>query len=384
MTKTIPEAHRTGRIAMLAFAVLATIAMVADAQAADASDYKVNVRNSGSAVAVEQAPPQYPRGDVKRGQEGWVRMSYVVSDDGKAIDPIILDSSGGAAFEKEARDVVAEWRFEAATDGQELPYNIVNIRSEITRGKDAATADFIRRTKYILTYLHQEENAIARSQADIAYKTGGWNLYESTMLWLMLGRVEGAEGDSAGKLEMYNRALALSNSKSIPSAERVELLEKIFLLQSQFQQYAAALRTIESLKKTQGSESAVERHSKQASEFSKHLSGDDTVTATATISLPCDCEEGQALWHYVPARRSFSFDVVQGNVDRFEARCEGKRIKSAVQSDKRWVLAPDWGACRVYVFGDDGATFNFLEHLDDGGENSSKPPEPVVRTNVLD
>lgn len=361
-----PGTLKIGSITTLALAALATIT---NAQAADASDYKVQVRNSGNAVTLDIASPQYPRGDVKRGQEGWVRMSVVVSHEGKAIDPIILDSSGGPAFEREARDVVSEWRFEPANDGQELPYNIANIRSEISRGKDAATADFIRRTRHILTYLHQEENTIARSQANIAYETGGWNLYESTMLWLMLGRVEGAQGNDAGKLEMYSRALALSNSRSIPNAERIDLLEKIFLLQSQFQQYAAALRTLESLKKVEGGESAVERHSKQAKELSEHLADDETVAAAATISLPCDCDEGQALWHYVPARRSFSFDDLQGNVDRFEARCEAKRIKGDVQSGKRWELAPAWGACRVYVFGDDGASFKFLEHLDDGGEN---------------
>ena len=77
------------------------------------------------------------------------------------------------------------------------------------------------------------------------------------------------------------------------------------------------------------------------------------------------CDEGQPLWHYVPARRTFSFDNLNGEVERFEARCEDARISGPVVTGKTWTLDDSWGACRVFVFGDGGATFDFLEHLKD-------------------
>ena len=363
-----------GRIAILTIAAIPTLASAQQ-------NFDFDLKETGTAVVIEQKEPGYPGGSVRRGQEGWVRMSYAVTAEGRAIDPIVLNSSGGGSFEKEARQVLPEWRFEPGE--MELPYNIANIRFEINRGRDAATSNFIRRTKRIMIHLHNEEVADARKQADATYDIGGWNLYESTMLWLMLGRVDGAEDNNAGKLEMYTRALEMGNSTAIPSDDRVELLEKIFLLQSHFQQYAAALRTIKRLKDVRGNEEALERVANRAAEIEQKLAGDEITTAKATVYNPCDCDEGEPLWHYVPARRTFSFANANGNVERFEARCEGQRISGTVEAGKTWTLASEWGFCRVIVFGNDGATFDFLEHLHDS-EETAADKSAAARNHVLD
>ena len=371
--------HTCRRISLGRLAIFAVATAPAFASAQQNFDF--DLKETGAAVAIEQKAPGYPGGNVRRGQEGWVRMSYVVTPDGRAIDPVILNSSGGGSFENEARRVLPEWRFEPGD--VELPYNIVNVRSEINRGRDAATSNFIRRTKRILTHLHNEEVAAARKQTDAASAMGGWNLYESTMLWLMLGRVDGAESNNAGKLEMYSRALEMGNSTAIPSDDRVELLEKIFLLQSHFQQYAAALVTRGRLEGVRGKEEAMERTADRAREIEQKIAGDDVLKARATIYNPCDCDEGEPLWHYVPARRTFSFANANGNVERFEARCEGQRISGDFESERTWTLAPEWGFCRVIVFGSDGATFDFLEYLHDG-EEGGVDKTAGARNHVLD
>ena len=374
MTRHTCRVSGLGRLAILTIAAIPTLASAQQ-------NFDFDLKETGEAVAVDQKVPGYPGGSVRRGQEGWVRMSYVVTPEGHAIDPIILNSSGGRGFEDEAKRVMPEWRFEPGE--VELPYNIVNIRSEINRGRDAATSNFIRRTKRILIHLHNEEVVEAREQADAAYKMGGWNLYESTMLWLMLGRVNGAENNNAGKLEMYNRALEMGNSTAIPSDDRVELLEKIFLLQSHLQQYAAALKTRGRLADVRGNEEAMERTASRAAEFEQKLANDAVTTAKATLYNPCGCDEDESLWHYVPARRTFSFANASGNVERFEARCEGQRISGDFEPDKTWTLEPEWGFCRVIVFGNDGATFDFLEHLHDS-EDSAIEKSSVARNHVLD
>ena len=199
---------------------------------ANAQKYEFDLKNTGAAVVIEQAQPGYPRSSVRKGQEGWVRMSFVVTADGRAIDPIVIDSSGGAGFEREAREAISTWRFETTASGAELPYNVANIRSKIRRGRNSASHTFLRHYRQVAKYLYFEDNDLARNQIDSASNFGGWNLYESTMLWLMLGRVEGVEGNHAGKLEMYRRALGVSTSKSLPRNDRRDLLEKIFGLES--------------------------------------------------------------------------------------------------------------------------------------------------------
>jgi hypothetical protein len=77
------------------------------------------------AVVIEQPAPESPR-RARRMQEAWVQMSYVVTSEGRAIDPIITDSSGGIGFEDEVRKVTEQWRFEPTSNSRELPYNILN------------------------------------------------------------------------------------------------------------------------------------------------------------------------------------------------------------------------------------------------------------------
>ncbi|MCH8278297.1 MAG: hypothetical protein IIC12_05130 [Proteobacteria bacterium] len=76
------------------------------------------------------------------------------------------------------------------------------------------------------------------------------------------------------------------------------------------------------------------------------------ISASATIANPCDCDAGEALWHYTPIRRTFSFANIDGTVDRFEARCERQRISAAVATEKLWALPSEWGHCRIFVLGD--------------------------------
>ena len=78
------------------------------------------------------------------------------------------------------------------------------------------------------------------------------------------------------------------------------------------------------------------------------------------------------MWFYEPQRRTFSFDNIEGEVTSFEARCQRQRIKGEVTSDREWELPDDWGSCQVFVFGDDGATFDFLGHMNDANDSSNE------------
>ncbi len=54
------------------------------------------------ARAVERVAPTYPRLELNSGNQGWVRLSFVVTENGEVVDPIVTDSSGGHRFEREA------------------------------------------------------------------------------------------------------------------------------------------------------------------------------------------------------------------------------------------------------------------------------------------
>jgi TonB family protein len=328
-----------------------------------AERYDVGIWNSGAtAKPIEQTEPAFPTELAESGQEGWVRMHFVINADGQAIDPIIIDSSGGPAFEAAARAAAADWRFAPPESGSEDAHNLVNIRSEVRGSRDSATKSFRRDHERIVLDLVHEQNEDARQKMDELYASGGFNTYESTMLWLMMGRVEGVEDNDPGKLECYRRALAVSTRKTLRVENRRGLLEKIFELEDHFGHYSAALQTFGSLQVASGKRKVNEVLAARAAEIEALVDGETDLVTRAAIYNPCDCDEGKPLWYYKPARRTFSFANLSGNVESFEARCENQRIQGAVEAGTEWTLAPEWGSCRVFVFGDDEATFEFVEH----------------------
>ena len=361
--------------------IAVVLAGIAIASPAKAQNYDFKIFNTSvGAKPVDQKNPSYPSG-VRRGQEGWVSVNYVITADGMVADPVIVDSVGGHGFEDSVRAALLEWRFEPP--GELLANNTTNVRFEIYRGRDMATSNFMRRYHRIVTHLHHEENAEARTSVDQAYDLGGWNLYESAMLWLMIGRVEGVEDNIAGKLEAYRRALGVSNTNSIDSEDLRELLVKVFRLEIELSQFAAARTTLRALKREPGSQKDVTALADLEAQLDQALAGEAPIAAKALLFSPCNSDSGQPLWTYAPARRTFSFAALNGNVERFEVRCERERLEGLIEADKTWSLPQDAKNCQVFVFGDDGASFEFVEHLETESDDATGLTT-VARSDVLD
>lgn len=183
---------------------------------------------------------------------------------------------------------------------------------------------------------------------------------------------------------MYRRGLAVSDERSLQRNARIDLLEDIFELEAELGQYSAAMQTLAVLREIKGSKAAVKRLTARAEEIATILENDPVLVANAFVVNPCDCDAGVALWDYVPVRRTFSFANLSGNVERFEARCELQRLSGAVETDQQWTLDADWGFCQIFVFGDDGATFDFLEHSPGIEGTGAADETAVARNHVLD
>ena len=121
----------------------------------------------------------------------------------------------------------------------------------------------------------------------------------------------------------------------------------------------------------------------QIADLQRQLASGAPISAQATLFNPCNAEQGRPLWAYVPARRTFSFAALNGNVERFEVRCERERLEGRIEAEKTWSLPEGAGNCQVFVFGEDGATFEFVEHHEAQTPNATGEAV-VARSDVLD
>ena len=63
---------------------------------------------------VEDAGPLYPEAARAEGIEGWVKLEYDISIDGRVENLSVLESSPPGVFDAAAMAAVAQWRYRAA------------------------------------------------------------------------------------------------------------------------------------------------------------------------------------------------------------------------------------------------------------------------------
>jgi TonB family protein len=66
------------------------------------------------AEPIERVPPIFPTQAARNGNEGWVRLSFVVDENGAVVDPVIEDSSGIRGFEKASLRAIKQWQYSPA------------------------------------------------------------------------------------------------------------------------------------------------------------------------------------------------------------------------------------------------------------------------------
>lgn len=68
-------------------------------------------------TAVSRMPPVYPMSAKRRNIEGWVRVRFVVDEEGDVDDVTILDEDPPGVFDRAVIDCVSDWRFRPGTVG---------------------------------------------------------------------------------------------------------------------------------------------------------------------------------------------------------------------------------------------------------------------------
>jgi len=56
-------------------------------------------------------PPQYPPAALMRGTEGWVRVLFLVTEEGLVEDPVVIEAEPKNVFNNAATAAVSRWRF---------------------------------------------------------------------------------------------------------------------------------------------------------------------------------------------------------------------------------------------------------------------------------
>ncbi len=321
--------------------------------------------------------PEYPLVAQRFGNEGWVMLSFVVSETGEVEEPMIEDSSGVEAFERAALDAIRRWRYTPATvNGEPVEQSMLKTRITFALEGPAtgATRRFQDAYRAIRRLLDAGDYAAAEPLLGEMEFGGRQNLYEDALFWaLKYGYLEGVQStDTAAKQRALQLALG-HQADHLPADMLVALFQRLYVLQVQATDFSAARSTFERLRDSEAA-SKSDQHARAVAELTPSYEQIERVIAGPQV-LTVKAEIGQYdYWVHDLMRRSFSIATVNGRIDAVDVRCErGTRRYASFPDGAVWQVPESWGECGVYIKGERGTTLTFEEYPAD------TPATPLAR-----
>jgi TonB family protein len=327
---------------------------------------------------ISRVNPNYPRQALTTGKEGWVRLSFVVSETGDVEEPMIEDSSGVEEFELAALEAISNWRYTPATlngdpVAQSMQHTTITFRLE--GAATGATPQFERAYRKIRQLLDAGDYAVAEQSIEELELGGRHNMYEDALFWaLKYGYLEGVQSpDTAEKIRALELALGHEDDEVLPSTIFVAAAQRLYVLQVQAIDLSAARQIFERLR-----DSAHGKRSSQHAAVIAQLTPtyeqiEQVIAGRETLPVKAEIDR-YGYWHHDLMRRSFSLADVNGRIESVSVRCErGTRLYENYPDDAVWHVPESWGECGAYIKGESGTTFTFEEYP------TGTPATPLAR-----
>jgi TonB family protein len=333
-------------------------------------------------IPLERSNPDYPSGPLSQGREGWVELSFVISETGDVLEPMIEQSSGGEPFEREALRAVQRWKYKPATqDGVPVERATKTvIRFQLESGPPRgdyvvrASPGFVKDYRQLVGLVDGKDFEGAAALLAKMEAEEQLNRYETAWLWwakyVYLSRASSA--DHPQMRRALERAVGSEDDMYLSMEQFVAAAERLVVLHAQAGDIAAAIDMFERLRDavTKFAEARATAGTQAAQSYTQSVAGLqpgyeamlELVQSDRPMAMNGTVGEFD-YWVHDLLRRSFSLANVNGRLELLDIRCErGRRRYGAVVVDTVWRVPEDWGNCGIYIKGEPGATFAFREY----------------------
>ncbi|MBF7073678.1 energy transducer TonB [Glaciecola sp. MH2013] len=342
-------------------ASLLSLLTISPLQAAESEQAKLLFEVERAEI-LKRVPPRYPKEAAGRGQEGWVRFSYVITEEGNVIDPVVTDSSGDRNFERESIRAIKKWKFEPASqDGKPIQQCDMEVQFDflLTSKRDDKSKGVRRQFN---TLYKEATQAILDDDLEKATELANkiknkkiWNMYENAWYWMLKARLAGLKQDPSEELKSLNRANFGGESKVYLGDKNYKYnLSRIFILQLQAQKFSKAHGTYLTLMEQEGANEEFANLKSYYERLDNMLNSDDNLVQRATI-------DERGVKEHELYRSTFAISNVDGDLDMLDIRCRNKRTKYTVATDTYWSIPKSWGQCSVLFEGDEDTSFDIIE-----------------------
>ncbi len=300
--------------------------------------------------------PRYPAGYAARNKEGWVTLAMMVDPQGKPYDIIVANSSGDPNFEKEAIRAAKKFTYDPAVMGDTAIDSgaAVSISFALS-GRPGASRRFIHLYRLVNDAIHAEDRARADEllgKIDVLEV----NLYEEAYRQLVLFSYFSKWGSQKEQLLAIERATYIDEDNGfLPDSLLISALSTRMHLEARLQRIRDAMVTADTLLRFDLSEAQHQAVTGLRGQLQNALESNHTFHVVDDIS------DAYRFGHRL-ARRSFSFQDIDGDIAELRLHCEKAFLGFAYEQDMRYTVPESAGNCLLTAIGDPGTTFTLVEH----------------------
>lgn len=88
----------------------------------------------------------------------------------------------------------------------------------------------------------------------------------------------------------------------------------------------------------------------------------DALVNSEKELVSCTDIRSNGYWHYALVRNEFTLNNIIGNLTKIDIRCANKRHVYSIENNNTWKLPDAWQQCHIFIFGEDNASFELVEH----------------------
>jgi TonB family protein len=322
------------------------------------------------AAPIDQPKPYYPIRDTGSAGlyvEAQVDVRYTIGADGGVKEAAIENLIGPQEFADSALSAVRSYKFRPATEsGQPVEENRrVRFEFYVQDSEKAGRPEV--GNAYNVAIREDRDNkpdvAIAALKAIIGEQR--LNFYERTTVSYALAEIYVEQKNYPAALDAI-RAATLLDGGFLAPATRQDAIRLHIRVAAAAGELSEAFLWLDTLK----ARNPVDDDDPDAKLIAKLHA---TLNSNAPLSSVAAIAPDGTPWHHTMLRRSFEFSNITGTLKGFALRCERHGIESAISDKADWTVPASWSGCEIYVSGDPGAKFQFLEAVPAARGDQGKP-----------
>lgn len=301
--------------------------------------------------------PKYPVNAARSNREGWAKFSFIIEKDGSVSNVIAIDNSGSKDITLAAKKAVMKWQYEPAMEnGQPIQQCVNNVRLDFRMHKNGTTKvtrkfnSIYKKAKKAL-----EEKNYTKVDEYLANlkKIKYLHMSENNFLQLLHAQYAKDIGDDALQLSHLYKVNFIENEKN--SKHALSILEQRFNLELKLNRLKQAYRTFKRIEKHPVAKPYLESYNTVIKRVDEFVNSDKDVVVSANI-------RNDSYWQHSLVRNEFTLTSIKGKLSKMDIRCANKRHVYSIENNNTWQLPESWKQCHIFVFGENNATFNLVEH----------------------